>query len=131
MYQIQLQGDLLLIEKTWNHTENQGKAKFLKVIKKLIIWKFFKDCTNHRKKAKRVVAFSHNLYPTLLNKMTTDEAFQQSEKQDWFRHLLKHSASMCQSSCSFLQNCRLRKIKSGYDHNFGVTWILHSFRLAL
>ena len=37
---------------------------------------------------------------TFLNPGTTDETFQQSGKQDSFRHMLKSSASMYQSSSS-------------------------------
>ena len=37
---------------------------------------------------------------TFLNTGTTDETFQQSEKQDSFRHLLKSSASMYKGSGS-------------------------------
>ena len=40
------------------------------------------------------------LSPTFLNTGTTEETFQQSGKQDSFRHLLKSSASMQESSGS-------------------------------
>ena len=52
--------DLQSIKKTWKHTGNQKKVIFLHVINKPIIYKFFKDFTDHRKKTNRVVAFCHN-----------------------------------------------------------------------
>ena len=42
--------DLQLIKKIYNHTENQKKKTFLLVINNAIIYKFFKDLTNHSKK---------------------------------------------------------------------------------
>ena len=41
-----------------------------------------------------------DLFPTFLNTGTTDETFQQSRKQDSFRHILNSSASMYESSGS-------------------------------
>ena len=41
-----------------------------------------------------------DLYPTFLNAGTTDETFQQSGKQEFFRHILKSSANMYESSGS-------------------------------
>ena len=46
----------------------------------------FQRFTNHRKKIKRAVVFS---YRPFLNVGTTDETFQQTGKQDFFRHLFK------------------------------------------
>ena len=46
------------------------------------------------------VGFSSRPFPNiLLNRETTDETFQQSGKQDSFRHILKSSACMYESSC--------------------------------
>ena len=47
-----LPDDLQLNEKTWNHDGIQKKdqGQFLKVIIEPIIYKFFKDFTNSRKK---------------------------------------------------------------------------------
>ena len=56
-----------------------------------IIYKFFKDFTNHRKKTNRTVVLAVDLSLTFLNAGTTDETFQQSGKQESFRHLLKSS----------------------------------------
>ena len=44
-----------------------------------IIYRFFKDFTNHRNKTKFLAV---DLSPTFLNTGTTDETFQQSGKQD-------------------------------------------------
>ena len=64
-----------------------------------IIYKFFKDFTNHKKKTNRAVVFSSiDLSPTFLNTGTTNENFQQSGRQYSFRHTLKSSASMYESS---------------------------------
>ena len=41
-----------------------------------------------------------DLFPTFLNTGITNETFQQSGKQDLFRHILKSSASMYESSGS-------------------------------
>ena len=41
-----------------------------------------------------------DLSQTFLNAGTTDETFQQVEKQDFFRHILKSSANMYESSGS-------------------------------
>ena len=62
----------------------------------------FKDITNHRKKTNRVVVFNCtvDLCPTFLNTVTFDEIFQQSGKQCSFRHILKSSASMYETSSS-------------------------------
>ena len=59
-----------------------------------IIYKFFKDFTNHRKKTNRVVVLALDLSPPFLNIGITNETFQQSGKQDSFRHILKSSATM-------------------------------------
>ena len=82
------------------------------------------------------------LFPTFLNTETTDETFQQSGKQDSFRHILKSSASMYESSGSqFFRTTT--GIQSGPDALnesrfvmtfltiLRVTEILCSFRLVL
>ena len=68
-----------------------------------IFYKFFKVFADYRKKTNRVTGWYFldvNLFPTLLNAGTTDVTFQQSGKQDSFRHILKSSASMYESSGS-------------------------------
>ena len=52
-----------------------------------IIYKFFNDFTNHRKKTNRVVVFSCRPLPNILKySRTTYESFQQSRKQDSLTH---------------------------------------------
>ena len=62
--------------------EVRKKATFLLVINNSIMYKFFKDFTNHRKKTNRVIVFGADLSPKFLNIGTTKEIFQQSGKQD-------------------------------------------------
>ena len=62
--------------------------------------KFVKDFTNRKKKTDRVEFLAVDLSPTYLNTMTSAEIFQQSGKQDPFRHILKSSASMYKDSSS-------------------------------
>ena len=101
-----------------------------------------KDFTNHRKKTNRVVVFSSRPFPNILNTGTTDETFLQSGKQFSFRHILKSSSSIYESSS--LQFFRTTTgIQSGpdtFDESrfvmtfltiFRVTEILCSFRLVL
>ena len=107
-----------------------------------IIYKFFKDFTNHRRKTNRVVFLAVELSSTFLNTGTTNETFQQSGKQDSFRHILKSSANMYESSGSqfFRTNTAVQPVPDTFDEsrfvmNFltilGVTEILCSFRLVL
>ena len=72
--------------------EIRKKATFLKAIK------FSK--TNHRKKTNSVVVFSSRPFPTFLNTGTTHETCPQFRKQDSFRHILKSSPSMYETSGS-------------------------------
>ena len=65
-----------------------------------IINKFFKDLTNDRKKTNRAVVLSCRPFATSLNTGIIDKTFQQSGKQDSWKHLLKGSASMWESSGS-------------------------------
>ena len=74
--------------------------------------------------------------------MTTDDAFQQSRKQDSFRHILKSSASLCESSGSqfFMTTTGIQSGPDVFDESkfvmtfltiLGVMEILCSFRLVL
>ena len=71
--------------------EIRKKVTNLLMINNPNIYKFFKDFNNHRKKTNRAVRFSCRPPPTFLNTWTTDETFQQSGKEDSFRHTLKFS----------------------------------------
>ena len=58
--------------------EIRKKAKFLWVINNCIIYKFFKDFTNHRRRLTGWLFIAVDLSPTFLNIGTADETFQQS-----------------------------------------------------
>ena len=118
------------------------KATFLYMINNPITYKFVKDFANHRKKTNRAVVFSIELSPTFLNTGTTDETFQQSGKQDTFRHILKSSASMYESSGSqfFRTTTGVQLRPDAFDESrfimtfltiLGVIEILCRFRLVL
>ena len=107
-----------------------------------IILKFFKDFTKHRKKTNSTVVFSSRPFPTFLNTRTTNETFQQSGKQGSFRHILKSSTNMCESSGSqfFRTNTGIQSGPDAFDESrfvmifltiLGVMEILCSFRLVL
>ena len=63
---------LQLNEKTWIHTEDQKKARFLKVINNLVIYKFFKEFIKHKNKTNRVVVLVADVFQIFLNIATTD-----------------------------------------------------------
>ena len=80
--------------------------------------------------------------PTFLNIGTTNETLQQSAKQDSFRHLLKSSVSMQESSSSqfFRTTTGIQSGQDAFDKSrfmmtfltiLGVMEILCSFRLIL
>ena len=48
------------------YSESAKKAIFLLVINNHVIYKFFKDFTNHRKKTKMVVVFGCRPFPNIL-----------------------------------------------------------------
>ena len=94
-------------------------------------------------KTNKTIVFSYiHFCPTFLNTETTHETFQQSGKQDSFRHILKSSASRYESSDSQLFTATT-VIQSGpfaFDKsrlvvtfltNLRFTEILCSFRLVL
>ena len=83
------------------------------MINKPIIYKFFIDLTNHRKKINRAIRLS----PKFLNTEITNETFQQSEK-NLFRHILKNSASMHENSSSqfFRSNTGIQSGPNSFDN---------------
>ena len=107
-----------------------------------IIYKFFKDFTNHRKKTNRVVVFSCRSFSNILNTGTTNETFQHSGIQDSFRKILKSSANIYESSGLqfFRTSTRVKSGPNAFDESrfvmifstvLGVTEILCSFKLVL
>ena len=53
-------------QKYQSHTGDQKKAKFLKMISKYIIFKFFIEFTNHERNTNRAVVFSYRCLPNIL-----------------------------------------------------------------
>ena len=96
-----------------------------------MIYKFLKDFTNHRQKINGVTVFSCRPYLQGL-----------SMRQDSFRHILKSSASMYESSGSqfFRTTTNIQSGPDAFDESrlvitflttLGITEILCSFRLVL
>ena len=69
---------------------------------------FFKNFTNRRKKTNRAI----DLCPTFFHTGTTNESFQQSRKQDFFRYMPKSSVSMYETPGSQFFRTNIRT-KSG------------------
>ena len=122
--------------------EIRKKATFLKVINNPIIYKFFKDFTNLKKRPTGWQFLTVDLSSTFLNTGTTNEIFQQSGKQDSSRHILKSSASMYESSGSqfFRTTTGIQSGPDAFDKSrfitifltiLGVLEILCSFNLVL
>ena len=57
-----------------NPINKNGHKFFFKEVNKPIIYKFFKDFTNHTKKTIRVVDFAVYFSPTLLNTGTLEQS---------------------------------------------------------
>ena len=111
--------------------EIRKKVTFLLVINNPMIYKFLKDFTNHRQKINGVTVFSCIPYLQGL-----------SMRQDSFRHILKSSASMYESSGSqfFRTTTNIQSGPDAFDESrlvitflttLGITEILCSFRLVL
>ena len=111
--------------------EIRKKVTFLLVINNPMIYKFLKDFTNHRQKINGVKVFSCRPYLQGL-----------SMRQDSFRHILKSSASMYESSGSqfFRTTTNIQSGPDAFDESrlvitflttLGITEILCSFRLVL
>ena len=56
---------ILEIKTVRNHKLSNRKTTFSQMINKHIIYKFFKDFANHKKKSKRVVVFSCKPFPNI------------------------------------------------------------------
>ena len=53
-------------EEDLNHTGNQKKGYFSLGDERVVIYRFFKDFSNHRKKTNRAVVFSSKPFPNVL-----------------------------------------------------------------
>ena len=111
-------------EKIWSHTGDQQKAKFLKVINNLIIYKFFKESINHKKKTNRVVVFSCRCVPNILKycdhslnfpKIRRSRLIEtQIEKFSWY--IWNFSFTVLQNyHWNIMKTRNLQVIKFGYD----------------
>ena len=132
---------LRLNEKTWSQTGDQKKAKYLKVIKNLIIYKFFKEFINHKKKTNRAVAFSCRCIPNILKYCDHGLNFPkirrprfietQIEKFSWY--IWTFSFTVLQNyHWSKMKTRNLRVIKVGYGPtNLRVKGISCSFSLGI
>ena len=108
-----------------------------------LIYKFLKDLTNNRQKTNRTVVFSSRPFPQFSSIQPDHQGdLQKSGKQDSFRHILKSSASMYESSVSqfFRTTSWIQSRSAAFDESMlvmtlltilGVTEILCSFRLVL
>ena len=107
-----------------------------------IIYKFFKDFTTTERRLTGWWFLPADLSPTFLNTETTNVTFQQSGKQDSFRHILKSLASMYESSGSqfFRTTTGIQSGPDTFEESkfimvfltiLGVMEILFSFRLVL
>ena len=81
----------------------------------LLFKSFSNTLLNTERRQYRAVFLAADLHPTFLNMGTTSEAFQRSGQQDSFRHVLKSSASMYESSGSQFFRISTR-IQSGPDN---------------
>ena len=85
------------------------RLHFTEVIKKPIIYKFFKDLVSHEKKSNKLVVFHCWPLTNILEYWDHRWELPKSGRQDSFIHIFKSSASMCVrvqlvSSGSVLQN---------------------------
>ena len=74
------------------------KATFFQVINNPITYKFFKDFTNHRKENNTAVISSSRPFPNILKYRDQRRDLPTIWKTKFFRHILKSSASIYESS---------------------------------
>ena len=75
---MKLSEGMQLIEKTWNHIQNQEKGHISAGGEQIYYLQVFINFINHRKKTNRAAVLSCRPLPTFLNTGTTDQTFQQS-----------------------------------------------------
>ena len=106
-----------------------------------IIYKFFKDFINYKKKTNRAVVFSSGRFPNILKYSDHQCDLPTIWKTKLFKHILKSSVSMYESSGSqFIRTTTATQLgldvfdESRFIMTFltilGVTYILYSFRLV-
>ena len=124
--------------------EIRKKAIFLQVVNNPIIYKIFKDLTNHREQTNWAIVFSSRTSPNIFKYRDHQWDLPTTWKRDSFRQILESSASMFEISGSQSQFFRTTtEIQSGpdaFDESrfimtfltiLGVIEILWSFRLVL
>ena len=75
---MQLSEGMQLIEKTWNHTQNQKKGYIFGDVQQAYYLQVLVDFIEHREKTNRVAVLSSRPLLIFLNTGTTDQTFQQS-----------------------------------------------------
>ena len=75
---MQLSEGMQLIEKTWNHTQNQKKGYIFGDVQQAYYLQVLVDFIEHREKTNRVAVLSSRPLLIFLNTETTDQTFQQS-----------------------------------------------------
>ena len=75
---MQLSEGMQLIEKTWNHTQNQKKGYIFGDDQQAYCLQVLVDFIKHREKTNRVAVLSSRPLLIFLNTGTTDQTFQQS-----------------------------------------------------
>ena len=75
---MQLSEGMQLIEKTWNHTQNQKKGYIFGDVQQTYYLQVLVDFIKHREKTNRVAVLSSRPLLIFLNTGTTDQTFQQS-----------------------------------------------------
>ena len=84
-----------------------------------IIYKFFENFTNRKKRPTGRYFLAVYLSTMFLNTRNNDETFQQSRKQDSFRHILQSSASMYESQDShfFRTTTKIQSVLDAFDES--------------
>ena len=93
--------------------KSEKRSHFLKQSTILLFTSFSRTLLTTETRLTRWWFVAVDLFPTLLNKVTAEETFQQSAKHDSFRDILKSSASIYESYSQFFRNTT--EIQSGPD----------------
>ena len=121
--------------KDLNHTGNQKKRPHFSRSSTILLFTSFSNIllTTERRLTGQWFLVA-NLSPTFLNTGTTNNTLQQSRKQDSFRHILKSSVSICESSGSqfFRTNTRIQSGPDTFDESsllrpFETSWKLQKY----
>ena len=138
---MKLSEGMQLIEKTWNHTQNQQKVHISGVGQQVYFLQVFTNFSNHRKKTNRAAVLSCRPLPTFLNTGKNRSDLPTIWNKDSFRHILKNAARSYEylGSQFFRATSRLQSGWGAFDKsrlvmtltNLGVKGIVCNFRLSL